>query len=339
MKTLLAFALLGSLGLGLAQETPPQVEGFPPFSPPVPMFTVIEGTEDGYLISHKMGETLALKSPQRIFALDLIPAEALISLDAPPIGLASPWLPEVVAEAAPEMAFLRTAQDLNLEAILALEPDLIIGSRLVGDDPNLYEQVSRIAPTVILRDEAFAYWQQLTYDLAGLLNVPEHAEEVIQSYNDAVANYRERAQAVIGEESINTVLVFPQSLWLYAPGAQMGDRYVPSTNSGWPYIALGLNPSPEMVSLLGREAWVQLSFELLPELTAEHLIILYDGTAERAEIETTYRDFTDHPLWERVAAVQAGNVYVVDVERPIGYYSTLEVLKRFDAVLHGEESD
>jgi iron complex transport system substrate-binding protein len=339
MKTLLAFALLGILGFGLAQATPPQVEGFPPFSPPVPMFTVIEETEDGYLISHKMGKTLAPKSPQRIFALDLIPAEVLISLNLPPIGLASPWLPEVVAEAALEMTFLRTAQDLNLEVILALEPDLIIGSRLVGDDPTLYEQVSRIAPTVILRDDAFAYWQQLTDDLASLLDIPERAEEVLQSYNDAVATYRRRAQAVIGEDSINTVLVFPQSLWLYAPGAQMGDRYVPSTNSGWPYIALGLNPSPEMVSLLGREVWVQLSFELLPELTAEHLIILYDGTAERAEIEATYRNFTDHPLWERVAAVQAGNVYVVATDRPCCYYTTLEVLRQFDAVLHGEAAE
>jgi ABC-type Fe3+-hydroxamate transport system substrate-binding protein len=119
--------VLTALGLAFAQqETPPQVEGFPLFTPPVPMFTVLAEIENGYRVRHELGETLVPKNPQRIVALDIVAAEVLISLGAQPVGLTSPWLPEVVAEAAPEMTFLRTAHDLNLEAILALESDLII---------------------------------------------------------------------------------------------------------------------------------------------------------------------------------------------------------------------
>jgi ABC-type Fe3+-hydroxamate transport system substrate-binding protein len=240
------------------------------------------------------------------------------------------------------MTFIRTAQDLNLEAVLALEPDLIIGRRLVGDDPTLYEQLSRIAPTVVPHDEMDAYWQQYTYDLAGLLGIPERAEEVVQDYEERVAHYRERARAVIGEESVNVAIVFPKSLWLYGPGYLVGDLYVPSRDGGWPYNTLGLNPSPEAVELLGSESFAQISFEILPQLTAEHLIVLYDGAGtpdELVELEATLQTFTDHPLWQRVRAVQEGNVYVVATDRPCCYYSTLEVLGQFDAALHAEAAD
>jgi len=342
MKTFVMICLLAS-GLAFAQqETPSQVGGFPAFTPPAPMFTVQRETEDGILVSHKLGETVVPKNPQRTVALELITAEALISLGVQPVAIASPWPPEVVAEAAPEMTFLRTAQDLNLEAILALEPDLIIGYRLVGEDPNLYEQLSHIAPTVVPHDEVDAYWQQYTYDLAGLLGIPERAEEMLQRYDDAVADYRNRAQAVVGEESVNIALVFPRSLWLYAPGYMLNDKYVPFINSSWPYLELGLSPSLKMVEILGTEPYSEISFEVLPDLQAEHLIILYDGTAtpdERAELETTLQTFTDHPLWQRVRAVQAGNVYLVPRDRPTGYYTILEVLEQFDAALHGEEAD
>lgn len=336
----LVVLMLVALGLAFAQqEAPPQVEGFPPFTPPAPMFTVLEEIEGGYLVSHAQSETVVPKNPRRIVALELITAEALISLSVQPVGLASPWLPEVVAEAAPEMTFLRTTQDLNLEAILALEPDLIIGYRLVGEDPNLYEQLSRIAPTVVPHDEVDAYWQQYTHDLAGLLGIPGRAEEMTQRYNDAVTDYRERAQTVVGKESINIALVFPRSLWLYAPGYMLNDHYIPLVNSSWPYIELGLEPSSEMVRILGTEPYAEILFEVLPELRAEHLIVLYDGAEtpdERAELETTLQTFTDHPLWERVRAVQEGNVYLVPRDRPTGYYTTLEVLEQFDAALHGE---
>jgi ABC-type enterochelin transport system substrate-binding protein len=58
-------------GFSLAQqETPPQVEGFPEFAPPPSMFTVTEEPEDGYLVDHKLGETLVPKNPQRIVALE-----------------------------------------------------------------------------------------------------------------------------------------------------------------------------------------------------------------------------------------------------------------------------
>lgn len=341
MKKLVAVGLL-ALGLAFAQqETPPQVEGFPAFAPPPEMFSFTEH-EEGYLVTHKLGETVVPRDPQRIVALGLITAEALISLGVQPVGLTSPWLPEVVAQEAPAMTFIRTSDAPNFEAILALEPDLIVGYRLVGEDPNLYEQLSRIAPTVVPYDEVDAYAQQYTYDLAELLGIPERAEAVIEEYNQQVATYRERAQSIIGEESINIALVFPRSLWLYAPGYTLNNQYVPFLNSSWPYIELGLKASPEMIEILGTEPYSEISLEVLPDLEAEHLILLYDGTAtpdELADLETTLQTFTDHPLWQRVRAVEAGNVYLVPRDRPTGYYTTLEVLGQFDAALHAEAAD
>jgi ABC-type enterochelin transport system substrate-binding protein len=119
-----------------AQGETYQVPGFPPFAPDPTMLEVVEDRGDTVVVRHLMGETEIPKNPQRIVTADLGAFEMVRALDFSPVATfhwGDAW-PEYLEPVRGETQFVRHNLGAlpDLEAVLALQPDLIVASSFLG---------------------------------------------------------------------------------------------------------------------------------------------------------------------------------------------------------------
>ncbi|MBO9597394.1 MAG: iron-siderophore ABC transporter substrate-binding protein [Cohnella sp.] len=102
-------------------------------------------------IQHVLGETKVKGTPSKVVVLEWTYAEDLLALGVQPAGVAdienmkkNVSLP---TELAADVQDVGTRQEPNLEAITALEPDLIVGVKFRHE--ATYDQLSAIAPTLL----------------------------------------------------------------------------------------------------------------------------------------------------------------------------------------------
>lgn len=137
-----------------------------------------------HTIKHGLDTTEIQGTPSRIVALEYTYAEDLIALGIQPVGVAdvkgyktwvntSPGLADSVQD-------VGTRQEPNLEAIMALEPDLIITSDFRAKD--IYDKLSEIAPTL-----AFSPYQDE--------NGVDQYQEMIDTFNTIAEVVGKQAEA------------------------------------------------------------------------------------------------------------------------------------------------
>lgn len=102
-------------------------------------------------IEHAAGTTEIEGTPERIVALEWAYVEDLLALGIQPVGVADiagyqKWV-NVEPTLAESVVAVGTRQEPSLEAILALEPDLIIGVQFRHE--AIYDSLSAIAPTLL----------------------------------------------------------------------------------------------------------------------------------------------------------------------------------------------
>lgn len=135
-----------------------------------------EGAEENYHeITHEMGVTEVPDEPKRIAVLSPNYVDNLYVYDVIPVLAAessltnekvSSHLPQELYE---DVQFIG-GDDFNLEAILEAEPDLIIGQDKAG---KLYEDLSSIAPTVILGNDE---WRETHAVFGQILGMEEESQ-------------------------------------------------------------------------------------------------------------------------------------------------------------------
>jgi ABC-type Fe3+-hydroxamate transport system substrate-binding protein len=296
----LAFLLLS--GSALAQTT--QLE-------------VLEETSDYRLVRHPGGETRVPLTPERIVSLHVVFNEALAALDVIPVAASFKRpndvidrlvaLHEVSREALADLgeeerAFIPAhmppafaeAFDLgdgqpNLEALLAVEPDLILGHS--ARDAEIYEQLARIAPTVLLDFDIDP--RDLVMDIGAVLGMQAQARARVAAYDACLEEASRVLDDALGDRSVAVLKVNVRELKVKGDAHRSGLVL---------YRHLGLTPAP-FVPLGDKDA--KLSFEVVPELTSEILIVAIDrrGKDEALEILAS-------PLWQQLPSVQSGEAYL-----------------------------
>ncbi|NJL98642.1 MAG: ABC transporter substrate-binding protein, partial [Synechococcaceae cyanobacterium SM2_3_2] len=100
------------------------------------------------LVQHAMGETFVPEDPQRVVVLDTSALDAVVALGSTPVGtLIYGTLPAYLGESITEIDIVGDINQPNLEAIIRLDPDLILGTRV--NVAALYRQLDQIAPTIL----------------------------------------------------------------------------------------------------------------------------------------------------------------------------------------------
>lgn len=141
---------------------------------------VLEGTGTfPTTVEHQFGSTTIEAEPQRVVSVGLTEQDVLLQLGVIPVAVTEwygeqpdatwPWAHDLLGGAEPEV--LSTSDGLELEKIIALEPDLIIGTN-AGITKRDYELLSEIAPTVVSVPGATPYfspWQDQVLQVARAL--------------------------------------------------------------------------------------------------------------------------------------------------------------------------
>ncbi|MFG3063837.1 ABC transporter substrate-binding protein [Streptomyces sp. NPDC048231] len=141
-------------------------------------------------IKQAMGSTEIKSPPKRVVVLDVGELDNVVSLGVKPVGLAptegSPELPSYLKKDAGTPKNIGTINSLNLEAIAALKPDLILGSQLRA--AASYDELSKIAPTVFSIRPGFTWKQNYLLNAAAL-------DKTAQAKAN-IAAYEKRAKAL-----------------------------------------------------------------------------------------------------------------------------------------------
>ncbi|MEI4277032.1 iron-siderophore ABC transporter substrate-binding protein [Klenkia terrae] len=158
-------------------------------------------------IEHTFGETTIEAEPERVVTIGFNEQDFALALGVTPVGVREylsydantrPWAVDLLPdEPLPTVG----AEELDLEAIAALQPDLILGVYSFIDE-STYDLLSQIAPTVA---ESADYelgatpWQEQTRMDGAALGKADEADALVADVEGAFADAREANPSFEGQ--------------------------------------------------------------------------------------------------------------------------------------------
>ncbi|WP_047983417.1 ABC transporter substrate-binding protein [Ornithinibacillus californiensis] len=254
-------------------------------------------SEDSYTVEHAMGSTTIEGTPERIVILTNHGTEALLSMGVKPVGAVQSWDGDPwydhITDQMDGVEVVGTESDINLEAILALEPDLIIGNKMRQEEH--YEALSAIAPTVF-EETLRGDWKVNFKLIAEAIGQEEKGQEVLDQYNERVANLSEELGDKLNTE-VSMVRFMPEDVRVYHK-----DSF-----SGIILEEVGLaRPESQDVDDFAAKG---VTKERIDEMDGD--VIFYFTYLKAKDGQEIADEWINDPLWQSLSAVQAGKVYEV----------------------------
>lgn len=248
-------------------------------------------------------------APQRIVALnDQIVALPLYELGAPIVGSAGRTDADGnhflrggmdtlgIDYANTDIQYIGGFNGLDVEAIAALQPDLIIGGPYT--DPAVAEQLQTVAPTLLINNNELGIIETMR-TFADITGKTGDFEQRLQRYKDNVA--RTRAFIDTPEDmSVTLTFVFPagEEMWVYKHDGNLGAVAQVVRD-------LGFKETAAVAALDANET--SFSAELIQDLDADFVFGFYrqQPDATPATIRAAYENFA--PGWcQALTACQNG---------------------------------
>lgn len=178
------------------------------------------------------------------------------------------------------------------EFIMAEEPDLII----TVYEEN-YEQLSKIAPTVLVPAGKYTTEEKLSFISDTLGKDPAEGKKVVDAYNKKVAEYKTKLKdAGLYNKTFSVIRVQGEN--------KIGVRW--SNNLGGQILFGSLElPQTELAKQeikSGADWGATLSFEALPQYMGDYILVTESDNYELIE---------NNPVWKSIPAVQAGNIIIL----------------------------
>lgn len=200
---------------------------------------------------------------------------------------------------------------MDIEAILSLEPDLII---MAPRQEKIYDQLREIAPVVMLEDQSND-WEAKLKDVAKLFGKEEEIQKWLDAYYtkaEAVGNEIKEAN---GDKTYLTVLAMPGQFMVFTEGG-IGTVLKDDMKL----------PQPENMPVQDSITLPTVTIEGLTEIDADHIIVIATES-DKADLEAS-------TVWPEIRAVKEGNVTVLDASpyfsqayNPIGRELLLQLIK------------
>jgi iron complex transport system substrate-binding protein len=246
-------------------------------------------------VEHAMGTTEIPARPERVVVLDTGELDSVLSLDVVPVGAVTTDVSEgflsYLADEAADVEPVGTIAEPDLEAIAALQPDLILSNKVRHED--LYDQLGEIAPTVFA-EWVGAAWKENFALAAEALGLEDEAGTAMGEYEQRAA---ELGKAIDDPGTTVGALRFVEgSIRVYTSQSFIGT------------VLADVGVAPLELPTADVPTFAELSPEELT--TADADVVLYssygeaDDSGEAAALAG--------PLWPRLSAVRSDRAYAVE---------------------------
>ncbi|UKP00857.1 iron-siderophore ABC transporter substrate-binding protein [Nostoc sp. UHCC 0870] len=258
-------------------------------------------TSECRIIKHELGESCIPLQPQRIIALDETSMEALLALDLKPVAAIQPniagsIIPKLGKKAEGVVSLGKDSQP-NIEKMVQLNPDLILGFSISAEQYKLFSQ---IAPTVTFDYIQFG-WKDAFSRIAETTGKSEQAKKLLDEYQQRVEKIR-----IFVNHNLKGKTV---SISRFYAGNQFTEFRTKYSFPGSLITEVGI-PLPEIQNQLTtneNQPLVSVSLERLDLINADILFIVLDPGAE-----PTFQKYQNSPLWQNLKAVQNQRIYTVN---------------------------
>jgi len=258
-----------------------------------------------HIVRHFKGETCVPNNPQRVVILGGL--DYALSLGVKPIGSDGVSREFYLKEFADGIEEVGGSDAPNLEKILNLKPDLILGSEYTNVS---YDILSKIAPTAIFNYEHSGKWKEFLMHYAEALGKTTEAEQVMNQYQARLETFQQQMGNRAAETEVSIVRVYPTHVSLYLKDSFCGTIVADAGLSRPPSQDL---TASEAKTLFGNEIQHEMSREKLQEADGDVIFLWSYGyqneIAQQAQAEKEKLK-TDR-LWSRLNAVQKDRVYEV----------------------------
>lgn len=253
-------------------------------------------------LSHAASQQIekTTKHSLRVVTLFQGATDSAVALGVIPVGVVDAWgqsgnTYDYLKPALQGVAHVGLETQPNLEAIMALKPDLIIATRFRHE--KIYPLLSKIAPTVMANN---IYDFKATLALtAKALHKEAEGKKVWQAFQQRAQTLHTELKATQGQWplTVSIINVRADHLRLYLknsfPGSvlkEIGYHFLMPDNHGWG------------VKIKSKEA--------LPRLNADVFFVILQSN-DPAVIKN-YANWQHHPLWKMLNAPKHQQVYQVD---------------------------
>jgi iron complex transport system substrate-binding protein len=258
-------------------------------------------------VEHAAGTTCVPETYERLVTLDGVTFEYAIAAGLSPIATAVSGLVDHMAEQVAQVENVGLTGEPNLEQVLALKPDLIVG---LDVNQAAYAQATQIAPTVMLGFEHSGQWKASFQQMAEALGRADAVRQTMADYDARMANFKAQMGARLNDLQVSVVRIYPETINLYLRDSFVGTVLQDAGLARPQAQDIGAD---EATALFDNPIQTSISRELLGQADGD-VIFLWTGenTAEAAataqqKLEALRQD----PLWQQLKAVQAGRVYTV----------------------------
>lgn len=270
-------------------------------------------------VKHLNGETDVPIHPKRIATTDFRLVDSLQTLGLEPIAMGSflgqtelEWL-----DGAPSEDVINLGEDVNVEAVLATDPDIILAWK---NHVKVYDDLTRIAPTVVIGESGD--WRADYLDLADIFEKKKEAEAWLKSYEDKAASARSEIAKKIKGKTAVFMRIMAKEYRIYGTSQVVG---------GILHEDLGIAVPEKVMPIERRET---ISEEVLPEFNPDYIFLEVGAPVIGGDkdAEKRYEELSNSSIWKGLTAVKEGHVFIIpywtDLDIPQGNLKTLEMIKK-----------
>ncbi|HEY8417160.1 MAG TPA: iron-siderophore ABC transporter substrate-binding protein [Limnochordales bacterium] len=264
-------------------------------------------------LQHKFGTTTIAEEPERVLTLGYSEQDPVLALGVIPVAVREwfgdqpyavwPWAQDELGDGRPQVLEMPFGE-LDLEAIAALRPDLIVATHS-GITEEEYRRLSQIAPTLAQPGEYPDFgvpWQEQTRLIGRALGREERAEALVAEVEAAIAAAR-RAHPEFEGATV---------AWA-SPASGAGQYWVvgPNTPPMRFLFSLGFRMPEELAAMVGQRDSAQISGEQLRMLDVDVLIF-------RAPSQDVRDAFERDPLYRQLdVATEGRTIFFVGPDDPL----------------------
>ncbi|MEW9508927.1 Fe2+-enterobactin ABC transporter substrate-binding protein [Streptomyces bacillaris] len=266
--------------------------------------------------------------PKRIVSVSVTMTGHLLALDAPVIasqatppsvitdkqGFFTQWS-DAAAQNSVKVAYQGFEPDV--EKVLALKPDLIVGASSGAENAEkFYDKLSVVAPTLLYRHDDVS-WQDLTARLGKDLGLEKRATEVVAAHDKRVGEVK--AAITVPKQSAALVRDNQSAMTVFTPESAQGRLL---TSLGFTV----LEPSAGKGETQGgRSDFAEFSQEKVADTAKDSSLLFVSHTPEEITAATA------RPVWKDLPAVKDKRVYDLGLDTfRLDYYSAGNLIDKIE---------